>query len=205
MIKTRYTDEPLEIIESRSEGEPSRLTGYGAVFYNGLPQTEYVLWDDHRGRAVERVKPEAFDEAIATRSIDLRYDHKSDWTIDNTDITLKLSKDNKGIKVESVIDNSDPQYQTVAAKVKKRLAKGMSFGFRFGDHSKTKEQWTIEGKTAVCWLTNIDCFEFSVVRDPAYSATSSSVRSAEDIKSAELSYLKYQTQLRQEKFNKLHK
>lgn len=197
-MQYRYTDEPIEIIESRSESEPAKLTGYGAVFYNGLPQTEYVLWDDHRGRAVERIKPEAFDEAIATRTIDLRYDHKSDWTIDNTDITLKLRKDNKGIQIESTIDPADPQYQTVAAKVKKRLAKGMSFGFKEGQRSKTIDQWTREGKTNVRWLNKIDCFEFSVVRDPAYTATTSNIRSAEEIKDAEISYLKYQTQIREE-------
>lgn len=201
-MQTRYTDEPIEIIESRSDSEPARLTGYGAVFYNGLPQTEYVLWNDHRGKAVERIRPEAFDDAIANRSIDLRYDHKSDWTIDNTEITLKLRKDNKGIQVESVIDGTDPQYQTVAAKVKRRIAKGMSFGFREGQRSNTVDEWTKEGNTHVRWLKNIDCFEFSIVRDPAYTATTSNIRSAEEIKDAEISWLKYQTQLREENLKK---
>ena len=64
-MERRFLDNQRAGVQVRAaEGQPAVIAGYGAVFYDGTPATEYVLWDDRWGRAVERILPGAFDGAL---------------------------------------------------------------------------------------------------------------------------------------------
>ena len=81
----------------REDGKPI-IAGYGAVFYDGTPETEYKLWDD----MVERIMPGAFDRAISEKH-DVRglFNHDPNHVLGRTKSgTMKLSVDSKGLADE---------------------------------------------------------------------------------------------------------
>lgn len=189
---------PVQIEEARNNEGLPQFVGYGAVYYDGTPKTEFVLWDNGKEKAVERIAPGAFHRSLTDgRVIDARFEHKADWTLDNTSCSLVLSEDGKGLTYRFSHDPSDPQSVTALAKVRKGLVKGSSFGFRA---NTTKSKWTVENGVAINTLTEIDLFEVSLVRSPAYQATTTGARSTEDIEQALRAYLDFQTE---EKMKKL--
>src|SRR5688500_7494449 len=84
-------------IETR-ENEQPHLSGYGAVFFNGTPGTQYQLRKD----AVERILPGAFDRIIASRA-DLigMFNHSPDHVLGRTSAgTMVVSVDAHGLRYD---------------------------------------------------------------------------------------------------------
>ncbi|MFO1007561.1 MAG: HK97 family phage prohead protease [Planctomycetaceae bacterium] len=198
----RIVEDTVEIIESRSEGQPSKLVGYGAVFYReGSPETEYVTTIPGMGVVRERILPTAFDSSLQKNQLELRHEHDEKQVIDTTDNTLRAKKDNKGIIVESDIDPTDPQYLSVVAKVKKKIARGMSFGF---SESRTKDKWEQTSGGWIRWLVDIAASEFSIVRNPCYAGTSNGLRSTSDSSDIKRSFEKYRAEQNKIRFEQLN-
>ena len=188
----RIVENTIEIIESRSETEPSKLVGYGAVFYDpsNSAATEYVMDVIGVGQVTERILPTAFDNSLRTEK-ELRYEHDRKFIIDTTENTMQIEKDSKGIKVTSTIDKTDPQYQTVVAKIKNKISRGMSFGF---NETRTKDKWEQTHTGYIRYLVDIDCHEFSIVRNPAYTATNNGLRNSERSEDIYKAFEKYRTE-----------
>jgi HK97 family phage prohead protease len=142
------------------------------VFYdeNRAAETEYWLWDD----IVERIRPGAFDRAIREQQ-DVRalFNHSMDWVLGRTKSgTLRLSVDSIGLFYEVDDNESDPQWASVSAKIKRGDVDGSSFAF-----SATSVTWTTETRDGkrfdVRWINDLDLFDVGPVTFPAYSGSTS--------------------------------
>lgn len=193
MMERRFTTEHDTQIEERDNTQ--RITGIASVFYDGTPNTEYILWQRSSGKAVERIMPTAFDRALAEKD-DVRalFNHDPNFLLGRTSAgTLTLSKEAKGLRYRVNFDHTDPDHQKVVAKIRRGDLTGSSFGFTVDG-----EEWRKEDGTEVRYITSVRLLDVSPVVFPAYGSTTVGVRSADDATEAERSFARYQTEKRRE-------
>lgn len=185
-MERRFTSRQAAQIEKRADGQPM-IVGYAAVFYDGTPVTEYTLWDDAYGKAVERILPGAFDGALS-RPDDVRalFNHDANLVLGRVKPgTLRLSIDKTGLRYE--IDPADTATaRDLVAHLQRGDVNGSSFAFNVMPQGQT---WTInsgEGGRAdeVRELKALELFDVGPVTFPAYEATSAGVRSADGVSEA---------------------
>lgn len=176
-----------EVRIQAKDGEKRTIFGYGAVFYDGTPETEYVLWDDQYGRAVERIMPGAFD-GVLSRGDDVRglFNHDSNQILGRTKSgTMRLSVDARGLAYE--IDQADTTPgRDVAAYLERGDVSGSSFSFRV-DMDGVK--WTMTGDgdkvNEVREILSVSqLYDVGPVAFPAYETTDAGVRAAESVAEA---------------------
>jgi hypothetical protein len=149
-----------------AEGDkPSTLYGYAAVFDS---PTEIG------GQFTEVIAPGAFADTIQTDSIVGLINHDKNRLLGrNTSGTLTLREDTKGLYFELSIPNT-----TIANDLVVMIDRGdidsCSFAFQ-----SLKESWDYDQNIRT--LQQVRLFDVSIVTDPAYTATSVAVRSAEDV------------------------
>src|SRR5262249_51643078 len=148
------------------------ISGYGAVFFDGTPRTEYVLLDDGQGpQVVERMDKKAFDRAIRGEA-DVRslYNHNHDWILGRTTSgTLRISVDGIGLLYE--VTPPDSAFgDHVREIVRRGDVNGSSFAFWPVD-----EVWSREGQRAIVTVTNVRLIELGPVSWPAYHGTTATV------------------------------
>jgi HK97 family phage prohead protease len=172
---------PVQLVK-RAEGDPAKIVGVGAVFYDGTPNTEYELWNNKAERAVERVMPGACAKALA-RPDDVRglFNHDPNQLLGRTSAgTMKLSADGLGLKYEI-----DPGNTSIARDVTEHLNRkdvtGSSFAFIVDE-----ERWTETKDAAGKWnsvreIQSVTLFDCGPVTYPAYEATSAGTRAAGDV------------------------
>ena len=176
--ETRFCRRGVELREA--EGQARKIAGYGAVFYRaGDPSTEYVLWDDSYGKAVERILPGAFDRALRDKH-DVRslFNHDSNIVLGRTTSgTLALSIDETGLRFEATPPDTQLVRDQVLAPIQRGDVSGSSFMFIPMGARWTQE--TVEGKTQdVREISDVELWEVGPVTFPAYEGTSSEARSA---------------------------
>lgn len=163
------TVQPVSIV--RTEGKPTVVQGYGAVFYRAdNPGTEYWLYRD----LVERVGRSAFERAIREKD-DVR-------ALENHDVnllmgrssagTLRLSVDDIGLRYEFDLPDS-PNGQNLASKLERKDITGSSFSFDI-----LKVQYTEERDYYVREMLDVRLFDVGPVTFPAYTAATAGLRSA---------------------------
>lgn len=164
-------------IERRDDGA-SVIVGYGAVFYvPGDKTTEYELWKGPGGEsgAVERIRAGCFSRAIREKQ-DCRglYNHDDDYVLGRVgNGTLRLMEDQKGLRYEvDAIDAND--VQDLCKKIGRGDIPGSSFSF-----VPTRVTWETDKATGmeIRWIEDCDLFDVGPVTYPAYSATTTAVRS----------------------------
>jgi uncharacterized protein len=169
----RFTSRHKVTTEKRSEDQAGGkvIRGYAAVFFNEADPagTQYNLWDD----IVERVKPGAFDRAIS-EAHDARglFNHDANWLLGRVSSgTVRLSVDSVGLHYEIDVNEDDPQWQSIAAKIDRGDITGSSFGFVV-----RKATWTeqADGEKKIWYrsIDDVDLFDVSPVTWPAYTGTS---------------------------------
>jgi HK97 family phage prohead protease len=108
-----------------------RISGYGSVFWNGQPGTEYVLFTNSDGSPalVERILDTAFDRVIAERQDVLAlFNHNPDIILGRVSAgTLILSVDRIGLRYE--IDPNPVLAPAVVAGIARGDIVGSSFTF----------------------------------------------------------------------------
>lgn len=168
-----------DFIEYRAEGEPTKFSGYAAVFYDGTAGTEYELWNDRWGRAVERIMPGAFDAVLADKP-DVRalFNHDPNHLLGRTTAsTLTLGTDARGLQYVILPGETDIA-RYVGDLLRRKELSGSSFSFTIAS-----ERWT-QLKTDDGQVNEVreilefgELFDVGPVTFPAYEATSSEVRS----------------------------
>lgn len=116
------------------------MNGYGAVFYDGTRDTEYVLWDYAGERCVERVIDGAFDRALRERhDAAALMNHNEDLLLGRVSSgTLRLSVDDYGLLYE--VDLADTSVaRDVAIHLDRQDIHSSSFAFNV-----TEEVWRTE-------------------------------------------------------------
>lgn len=163
------------------------IEGYAARYYNGSPATEYILWEN----TVERIRAGAFDRAIAEHH-DVRalFNHNADNLLGRTaNGTCLLSVDSRGLRYEIEIDENDPDHQRVIAKIERGDLTGSSFAFQ-----ATRITWEeIEGGPTVRWIEDVQLYDVGPVTFPAYSASSTGLRSDEQLAALKEEHRRWKT------------
>lgn len=152
-------------VEQR-EGKAARLIGHAAVF-NQL--------SENLGGFREQIAPGAFAEAIEKDNVALLFNHDPSQILARTvSKNLRLSEDSRGLVVDADVDESDPDWTRLLAKMKRGDVSQMSFGFsvRPGGQDWAKDD---EGQV-IRTLKKVRLFDVSPVTNPAYPQTDVAVR-----------------------------
>lgn len=164
----------------RSDGSKNRiLTGYAAVFYDGTPETQYELWNDSYGRAVERIMPGAFDAAMG-KPDDVRalWNHDPNWILGRTSAqTLRLTVDRRGLLYEIDLPNTQ-MARDIEEHVRRGDVTGSSFSFEIrpgGDKWRTAQDEE-SNYYDVREILSVELFDVGPVTFPAYVGTSAGMR-----------------------------
>lgn len=162
-------------VEDRAEGG-QRAVGYAAVYYCFEdPGTQYQLGEG----IVERIAPGAFADVLGNGD-DVRglFNHEPDHLLGRLSAgTLRLVSDDVGLRYE--IDLPDTQAgRDVAISIKRGDLTGSSFGFKMAPGGA---RWDKDGAFDVRTLARVGkLYDVGPVTYPAYGATSTALRSADD-------------------------
>lgn len=157
---------PVEL--RAAEGDEIHVTGYAAVFGE---QTEIGPLDSWGWAEV--IEPGAFTEALK-RGDDVTFliNHGGLPLARTSSGTLSLTEDERGLRVDTAFDASDPDVQRILPKMKRGDLSKMSFAF-----ISEKETWDETGNHAVRSIHQVKLFDVSIVTDPAYEGTEIGLRS----------------------------
>lgn len=150
----------LELREAAPETKsPGTLTGYAAVF-NSRSEEIFGFY--------EIIKPGAFRATLGDgHDIYALADHDVRMRLARTKLgTLKLAEDEKGLKTEIALPDTDLG-KRIWAEAQQGLLDAMSFGF-----VTVTDNWHKEDGKVVRELHEVELFEVSPVTWPAYPATS---------------------------------
>lgn len=161
-------------IATREDGKRI-LSGYGIVFYDPAnPGTEYAM----PGKWFERIAPDAADSSLADESKDVTstFNHNRDYLLGRRSSgTLKLFRDSIGVRYEVELPNTTAANDLVEL-VSRGDVRGSSFTFR--ELAYRQDRSNEEHK--VWEVTKLELIEIGPVTDPAYTATTTSLRMTED-------------------------
>lgn len=159
---------PLEV--RSTEGGEVHVGGYAAVFGDESEIGPVPGWGWR-----ETVVSGAFTDAL-TRGDDVSFliNHSGLPLARTSSGTLILSQDSRGLKVDTVLDGSDPDVQRIVPKMQRGDLSKMSFAFR-----SEKEEWDETGDAPLRSIMSVQLFDVSIVTDPAYEGTEIGLRSKE--------------------------
>jgi len=148
--------------------EKKRIVGYGSVFWNGSPGTEYDIYGD--GYLFERILPGAFDRAIREDDVRGLVNHNVDRIIGRTPLTMRLGVDATGLEYE--ID--PPSFAVdIVESIQRKDVTGASFSFIPTDSNPVRR----EGGRRILEITGVQLFDTGPVTFPAYRGASAGIRS----------------------------
>lgn len=160
MTKEIRAGSPVEV---REDGGAIKVSGYAAVF-----NSETVIGGSFR----ERIAVGAFSKAVGRDDVMFLINHDGLPLARTKSGTLSIREDEKGLFMETELDPTDPQVQSIIPKMKRGDLDKMSFAFR-----ATGETWDESGAMALRTITEADLFDVSIVTYPAYADTSIGLRS----------------------------
>lgn len=189
-------------IAIRAAGD-MKIQGVASVWYDSRNSgTEYNLF----GNVVERISPEAFDQVLKSKQDVLAlFNHDVNHVLGRmSNDTLRIWKDERGLNYEVQLDPNQQSHRDLYASIQRGDIKGSSFGAMVG-----YTQWSKEGDKEVRTIKRFTALrDVSCVAIPAYSGTSTAIRSSE-IKEIEAEraafYAAEQTNLRLEYLKNLSK
>jgi HK97 family phage prohead protease len=143
--------------EVRETAEGMTFTGYAAVFNSDSVPLPFI----------ERIAPGAFKRSLQSRNeVKMLWNHDAGEPLASVrGGTLKLTEDERGLKVEATLANTT-RGRDVAELIRSKTVDSMSFGF-----SVIKDSWSGDVRT----LQAVRLFEVSIVSAPAYEATAGTV------------------------------
>ncbi len=150
--------------------DPPHVIGYAAVFYDGTPATEYLLFEDLK----ERVMRGAFDRSLKEDDVRALFNHDSNFVLGRMSAgTLKLRADNTGLNYD-ILPPATQAGRDVCELVRRRDVTGSSFGFLVRAQKFVKEK---DGST-IRELHDCQLFDISPVTFPAYESTTAAMRAS---------------------------
>ena len=142
-----------------------RVSGHAAVFNQDA---------DIGGMFIERIEPGAFLDAIGRDDVVFLIEHQGLPLARTSSGTLQLSEDEIGLRMETILDHTDPDVARILPKMRRGDLSKMSFAFlaelQEWDDSDDIPRRTIKK----AWLRDV-----SVVTYPAYDGTDIGLRMLE--------------------------
>lgn len=163
MTNVEKRDITVEDFEIREAGDGYSFTGYAAVFNSDSQPLPFV----------EQIAPGAFKRSLNSRNnIRMLLNHDTSRVLATTRAkTMRLSEDERGLKVEADLPRGVSYAEDLAVLMKRGDINAMSFGFSVPRGGDT---WSEDGSRRT--LREVRLHEVSVVTFPAYEATSAAVR-----------------------------
>jgi len=168
---------PVEV-ETRNDKD-AKIVGLASVYFDGSESTEFRLFDN----VVERILPGAFDRALADGDdVVALYNHNENFVLGRTPNTLELNSTEQGLEYR--IDPPDTQYaKDLQTSISRGDIRGSSFAFQVEE-----QDWIEEDDKIVREVRSVRLSDVSPVTRPAYSATSTGLRSLDDCSEAKQAY-----------------
>lgn len=185
-------------IETRAEGEPATITGYGAVFYDPTkPGTEYDLRSSWGG-FIERIMPGAFDRAIKEDDVRALFNHDANHVLGRTPNTLKLTSDATGLRYDIVAP--DTQFgRDLQTSIMRGDVTGSSFSFSIEDETWREVRDAATNQTTVIReIRAVRLYDVGPVTFPAYEASTAGVRSESELAEARVRLEEFRAKQRRE-------
>lgn len=148
----------------RADETGVRVEGYAAVFGQ-----ETRIGDWFR----EKIEPGAFTEAIRRDDVVFLINHEGLPLARTRSGTLKLSEDDKGLKIETDLDAEDPDVKSIVGKMRRGDLDKMSFAFW-----PEVQEWDETGDMPLRVIKKAALYDVSIVTTPAYEGTEIGLRSA---------------------------
>jgi HK97 family phage prohead protease len=152
--------------EFRADSDGVKVSGYAAVFDQAA---------DIGGYFKEIIARGAFKEAIGRDDVVFLVNHDGLPLARTRSGTLTLKEDDKGLRIDTVLDADDPDVKSITGKMKRGDLDKMSFAFR-----ATKQEWDETTDPPTRTITEVELFDVSIVTTPAYDGTSIALRSLDD-------------------------
>lgn len=155
----------MQELRFHDNGDAPKIIGYAAVF-DQLSEPFFGGWR-------ERIKPGAFKKTIQEGDIRALWNHNPDMVLGRKkNGTLKLSEDERGLKIE--INPPNTQWARDAVEtIRRGDIDQMSFAFNVVKEILIEGE---DGKKGIRELQEVRLFEVSPVAFPAYSQTEVQVR-----------------------------
>ncbi|UUP19513.1 hypothetical protein NTH_04016 [Nitratireductor thuwali] len=94
--------------------------------------------------------------------------------------TLKLSEDDKGLRMETMLDAEDPDVKSIIGKMRRGDLDKMSFAFR-----AEVQEWDDTQDLPLRTIKKASLFDVSIVTTPAYEGTEIGLRSLDQARKAQ--------------------
>lgn len=156
--------------EIRADSDGVKVSGYAAVFDQAA---------DIGGYFKEVIARGAFKEAIGRDDVVFLINHDGLPLARTRSGTLTLKEDDKGLRIDTVLDAEDPDVKSITGKMKRGDLDKMSFAFR-----ATKQEWDETTDPPTRTITEVELFDVSIVTSPAYDGTSIALRSLDEARKA---------------------
>lgn len=151
--------------EIRMDDDGIKISGYAAIFNEVA---------DIGGWFREQIMPGAFDNVLNDDVVFL-INHDGLPLARTRSKTMTLTQDEKGLRMETVLDPDDPDVQSIVGKMKRGDLDKMSFAFAIGI-----QEWDDTVEPPMRTITKFDSlYDVSIVTSPAYDGTDIGLRSLE--------------------------
>lgn len=157
---------PVEIREDET-GE-IKVAGYAAVFGEET---------NIGGMFTESIQRGAFKDAIKRDDVVFLINHEGLPLARTRSGTLKLAEDERGLYMEAMLDQSDPDVRSIVPKMKRGDLDKMSFAFR-----PVRQMWDDSTPIPRRVIQEAQLFDVSIVTTPAYDGTEIGLRSLQQFR-----------------------
>lgn len=142
-----------------------KVSGYAAVFNQETNIGDYFIEVIERG---------AFTDAIGRDDVVFLINHEGLPLARTRSGTLNLSEDEHGLKMDAMLDMSDPDVMSIVPKMKRGDLDKMSFAFY-----PELQRWDETGDIPKRYIQKVRLSDVSIVTTPAYDGTEIGLRSLE--------------------------
>ena len=161
---------PVEIRED--EAGEIKVAGYAAVFGEET---------NIGGMFTEVIERGAFKKAIGRDDVVFLINHEGLPLARTRSGTLTLAEDERGLYMEAMLDQSDPDVRSIVPKMKRGDLDKMSFAF-----IPMRQMWDDSGKIPKRMIQEAQLFDVSIVTTPAYNGTEIGLRSLQQYREQKL-------------------
>lgn len=151
--------------EVRADDDGIKVSGYAAVFDEEA---------DIGGFFTEVIARGAFKDAIGRDDVAFLINHEGLPLARTRSGTLKLEEDERGLRMETVLDAEDPDVRSIVGKMKRGDLDKMSFQFR-----PIRQEWDESADPPKRTLLEVELMDVAIVTFPAYRGTDIALRSLE--------------------------